>query len=377
MRIAFICGSLEPGHDGVGDYTRRLAAQCLAAGHEAAILSLFDRHQRTFARMQQPEGHVKVEVARIPEATGDAEKKRLGKAFIETFDPDWLSLQFVIFSFHPKGLPLHLSSLLLGIGGRRKWNVMFHELWVGMPEGATRKHRCWGELQRLLILRLLNKVRPALIHTHSTLYRAQLAGLGYPAHSLPLFSNIPVTASTNPAASLPPNPVRLVIFGSIHPDAPVAEFISEAARFSKEEKRIVMLTMIGRNGSGQQAWKDACTREGLPLEVLGEQSPARLSEVLASSTLGIATGAYIMIEKSGTVAAMLEHGLPVLCVASHWKARGLDTSPEVSGVVRYQPGNFKHTVTWPPVPAHPTVTTIALGFLNDLQGVYSSHSGKV
>lgn len=32
MRLAFICVSLEPGRDGVGDYTRSLAAECIRQG---------------------------------------------------------------------------------------------------------------------------------------------------------------------------------------------------------------------------------------------------------------------------------------------------------------------------------------------------------
>ena len=32
MKIVFICGCLEPGKDGVGDYTRRLSAELIDHG---------------------------------------------------------------------------------------------------------------------------------------------------------------------------------------------------------------------------------------------------------------------------------------------------------------------------------------------------------
>ena len=42
MKFAFICGSLEPGRNGVGDYTRRLAGELAAQGHECLLVSLND-----------------------------------------------------------------------------------------------------------------------------------------------------------------------------------------------------------------------------------------------------------------------------------------------------------------------------------------------
>ena len=44
MKIVFLCGSLEPGRDGVGDYTRMLAAEIIRKGHNAAIVALADKY---------------------------------------------------------------------------------------------------------------------------------------------------------------------------------------------------------------------------------------------------------------------------------------------------------------------------------------------
>lgn len=65
MDILFICGSVEPGKDGVGDYTRRLSGELIRIGHEVKILSLCDHQGTSFlTEFQEIEG-TKVAVNRI------------------------------------------------------------------------------------------------------------------------------------------------------------------------------------------------------------------------------------------------------------------------------------------------------------------------
>ena len=42
MNIAFICGSLEPGKDGVGDYLQRLGLELLQQGHKVSLIAIHD-----------------------------------------------------------------------------------------------------------------------------------------------------------------------------------------------------------------------------------------------------------------------------------------------------------------------------------------------
>jgi hypothetical protein len=44
VKIVFLCASLEPGRDGVGDYTRHLASECVRRGHECTAIALHDPH---------------------------------------------------------------------------------------------------------------------------------------------------------------------------------------------------------------------------------------------------------------------------------------------------------------------------------------------
>ena len=42
MKIIFLCGSLEPGRDGVGDYVLLLSGELVRQGHQASIIALND-----------------------------------------------------------------------------------------------------------------------------------------------------------------------------------------------------------------------------------------------------------------------------------------------------------------------------------------------
>ncbi|WAC39053.1 hypothetical protein [Pedobacter sp. SL55] len=53
-------------------------------------------------------------------------------------------------------------------------------------------------------------------------------------------------------------------------------------------------------------------------DVLGIQPDSVISKLFTASDLGISTTPYYLSDKSGSVAAMLEHALPVLCVSRKW-----------------------------------------------------------
>ena len=148
LRIVFICGCIEPGRDGVGDYTRRLSAELILTGHFTAIIAINDVHTTEIIDDHQVQGGIRIPTLRLPSLS--TYKSRFGKAkmWLNSFDPNWISLQFVPFSFHAKGLPFALARDLSLLGEGRKWHIMFHELWVGMDKESPLKMRAWGYVSK-------------------------------------------------------------------------------------------------------------------------------------------------------------------------------------------------------------------------------------
>jgi len=163
VRIVFLCGSLDPGRDGVGDYTRRLAGELIRQGVACRAIALNERAlTQPVEEVQASEG-THSSVLRLPASLSWRERAWRAKAWISEFQPDWVSLQFVPFGFQKKGLPFGLIRVVDGIAGAAKRHVMFHELWLGSAKGSSFKHRAWGGLQRVIIL------WPVFVLIHTTL----------------------------------------------------------------------------------------------------------------------------------------------------------------------------------------------------------------
>lgn len=356
MEIVFICGTLEPGCDGVGDYTIRLAEVLSGVGHKVSILSINDWFVNNSDVNDIVPGLIhEVRTLRVPSTLPEKHRLELSKAWLKQLNPDWVSLQFVPFSFQSKGLPLALGSFLKKLEVGFKWHIMFHELWVGMPKGTSRKHVIWGCLQKQIIKALITKLRPKSIHTPCQLYHAQLIHLGLNVRHLPLFSNIPVKARAyqlqHVESAVPdincadnwfnsPNfsEISLIIFGTIHPQAQLAKFIELASKFMERHGLKIKLTLVGRCGTCQELWVTSCISAGISVDVKGEQPAETISFLLSNADIGISTSAFAMIDKSGTVAAMLEHKLPVICVGQTWIARDVDTPKFFDGIYALHDG---------------------------------------
>jgi hypothetical protein len=322
----------------VGDYVRRLAIALQQQGHCVAAIAFNDVFVTEASVSTQLIDAGELTAVRLPATWPITKRVTYVREWLASFEADWLSLQFVPFSFHPKGLIWELAKHLQALGHTR-WHLMVHELWVGMEQAASLKHMWWGHLQRYLIRRLIAAIQPKVIHTQNTLYQLQLAKLGFASHYLPLFANIPRTAGLA-ASSQQSGTLTLVAFGSIHPGTFFEQLTQDVAGYAQQHALTAVLTFVGRCGAEQARWAAIWQAAGLPVKILGEQPPSGISQVLLDSTLGLATTPAALLGKSGTVAAMHEHGLPVLCIASPWQPRGFRFVPLPDGIVAYQPGSF-------------------------------------
>jgi hypothetical protein len=130
-----------------------------------------------------------------------------------------------------------------------------------------------------------------------------------------------------------------VVFGEIQNDAPIDFFSSELSLWGKLNNVSVNIIFIGKNGSNLSQWIDVCKKQGIETINLGWKSREDVAKILTNADIGIATTPYLVIGKSGSVAAMCHFGLPILCVARHWNPKGYENIPK-SNFFCYQLGNF-------------------------------------
>jgi len=343
MKIVFICGCLEDGRDGVGDYTLRLACEILNMGHSVNILAVDDKYvtqkmaeskyayQKTVAVLHLP--HIWPLKQRFLEA-----QKKIGEIL-----PDWISLQFVIFSFNKKGLPFGLSKRFAALAPYSNWHIMFHETWVRRQSYFDIKHYLWGQIQRQLIIYLIKSLKPKVVHTNTHLYQSELRNLGFNAQYLPLFSNIP---NFNKRERLKFNvnslrkKISFIVFGQLHPNVPIQDFVNDVSDYSIKNDIMASLIILGRCGDEMGNWVSKWKAANMSVKVWGEQPLNKVAEIFETADIGISTMNISLIEKSGSVAAMLEHGLPVISVSKRWQVTKWVNIKPPMGVFVYRRRNL-------------------------------------
>lgn len=344
MRLAFLCSSLEPGRDGVGDYTRRLAGELIRQGHAGMAVALHDPYVSN-ARMEQQEIEgTTLPVLRVPSTMPWNQRISETRNWLHGRQPDWMSLQFVPFGFHPRGLCFGLGKSLAALGATPNWHFMFHELWLGLGERSPVKNRCWGALQRWIALDAVRRLRPKVVHTQAEPYRLALERVNIKATILPLFGNIPQVTGDGwrdllspllaKSRGAPPERKEFYlagILGGVHPEWNAEDAVLALMPLVQQFQKRLVLVFIGKNNVGAGTFDRLTARLKGRAEVVvtGERSAAQISILLQCLDLGLATTPLQVIQKSGSAAAMLEHGLSLLVVRDDWHLRG---APRQSGI---------------------------------------------
>lgn len=326
MKIAFITSCLEPGRDGVGDYTRSLALQLQKGGGQCCLLSLCDPWSSSSEASEGTPEVVPVPELRLGPALPWERRVALARAFLDRFGPEWVSLQFVPYGFDKRGIVRGLGKYLQPLAQGRRVHVMFHELWIG-GSGSGLKERAVGSLQKACVLRLMQSLQPRAIHTSNGMYVRRLAGHGLRAGLLPMFGAIPVGQGNGDNWLLPAlsqagldlsggreRALLLGFFGTLHPIWPPEPLLSLLLEAGRNSGKRVALLSIGRLGPGEELWARMAEayRESLVFLRLSEQPVERVSQFLLSMDAGVAASPYSLLGKSSSAAAMQEHGLRVI-----------------------------------------------------------------
>lgn len=352
MRIAFITSSLELGKDGVGDYTRLLAEECVRQGHECCLVSLNERLLTQIYKSKIAVDLVEILLLRLPTSMPWEQRIAHAEKLLALFQPDWISLQFVPYGYQDKGIIIKLRQRLQPLVKERQLHVMFHELWIGQNTSAKLRERLVGTVQKFFILQLIKQLKPLVIHTSNSTYIALLKQNGVSASRLPLFGSISIT-NQNAERWLfselqklglniktePRNHFWLFgFFGSLHPVWPAEPLFSYLHKAAIQNNRQVAIISIGRLGPGKELWQSLSTNYSSQFAFLrlGERSPLEISEFFNSIDFGIATSPYALIGKSATVAAMLEHKLPVIVNRDDFKLISDPQLPPISEPLLYK-----------------------------------------
>lgn len=352
MKIAFITSSLELGKDGVGDYTRLLAEECVRRGHECCLISLNERFLTQISKSKIAVDLVEIPLLRLPINMPWEQRIAHAEKLLALFQPDWISLQFVPYGYQDKGIIIKLKQRLQPLLKGRRLHVMFHELWIGQNTSARLKERLIGTVQKFFILQLIKQLKPLVVHTSNSTYIALLKQNGVSASCLPLFGSISIT-DQNAERWLFSELQKLGLnvktenrnhfwlfgfFGSLHPVWPAEPLFSCLNKAAIENDRQVAIISIGRLGPGEQLWQ-SLSKKYSPQFVflqLKERSQLEISEFFNSIDFGIATSPYALIGKSATVAAMLEHKLPVIVNRDDFQLLSNLAIPQINEPLLYQ-----------------------------------------
>lgn len=341
MRIALIAGCLEPGQDGVGDYARRLATECERLGHQVALLSVAEKHS-SGNPVAEP-----ISTLRLTSAEWRGDGGQEARRWLDTFRPDWVSLQFVPYSFDPRGLfAASIGAFRTTLGGATNRHIFFHEIWIGSYQGAPLRARLTGFRQKKAVRRLLQAIEPRCVHTNTGYHRDALATIGQPARILPLFGNVPVPipAAAAAAIALPGvDPAALVcgMFGSLDPGWAAEKFLQDFAMLATSLGKPVALVAAGGLGLGAKRFNQIAEewREKVACVAVGRCAEAELARLFARFDFGVTSVPWNIVGKSGSAAALREHGLRVVVTTAGSPPRfassridGVDSDP---GFVAY------------------------------------------
>ena len=322
LNIVFILGTLEENKCGVSDYVRRVCAYLAKKEYSCTCIAINDSHICTKNRIRTKLADTEnAELLRLSSKIAWWKRIQITKKTIEALNPNVVSIQFVPYAFNRKGLALPIVALIVIISRQVKWHIMFHELWILQNKINSISNiikRILAEAQKVIILSIAYICRPCVVHVSNDFYQWRLERYGIRSDILPVFSNIPFIPIKEKVLKSS-NTWRFVIFGRI------TEFWNPYELLANIEKARIKhgidhceFWSIGRTGErGKRIWQDIkifakTLYPTFTFHYKGEISQEEISLHLQTSDFGLSATPSALLQKSGSVAAMLRHGLPVI-----------------------------------------------------------------
>ncbi|MCD8739747.1 glycosyltransferase [Mucilaginibacter roseus] len=329
MKFFFICGSLQAGRDGVGDYVRRLACMLIANGHQVNAVALKDHHIAVHEDGVQQLNGIELSVLRLPATLSSQERYKLLNKRIKSFSPDIISLQYVGFGFQKYGLPFEMLSGLRRATAGIKLHVMLHELWCGMALNAGFKEKVLGNLQKYFLKALITRLQPQRVFTSIKPYHSYLKQIQVEADVVPIFGNIPVNeygdeqewkqlGLSKHLSLLSGTEDRWLVvgfFGTSYNCPGLTEMLQTIDQAAKKAGLKLGVMLIGHSRI-QNVVEILKNIPGAVYWQTGALAPAMINRCMQLVNVGVITSPVDGVYKSGAALAWMERGIPVLISAS-------------------------------------------------------------
>lgn len=300
MKIAFLVGSIKTKTNGVAAYTKLLSEHLEANGHMVTIITLNE---------EKPEEEYANNYFIAKELSILNRFSKLDST-LKKLNPDLISIQFVPYSFHKKGLTLELL-LFTKILKKFQVHLMVHEPWIEITKQTNLQNRIVSILQNALLFGIIKHIKPVLITSTIPHF---VKKIGRSTKLLPLASNIPFQPKPNLNVGSVKE-LKCIFFGNFSFDTNgFKSQLNWIKQYCFENNLIPRITLVGDNGIQKVEHVLLIKNvfgEGSLLD-LGWLNEKDISYLLQEQDLGISRATLSLFGKSGSTMAMLEHGLPVL-----------------------------------------------------------------
>lgn len=383
MKLIFICASLQQGRDGVGDYSRRLAGELIRNGHQIYIIAVNDRYIENIIEEIQLDGVTKISTLRLAEKITWKEKIIYTRRCIDSFRPDWVSLQYVPHAYQRKGMPFQLIYFLRKINSNRfYWHFMLHELWVGELKSDGFKLQIIKFFEQYILKKIILFLNPKKIHVSNNLYQSFLLfRLNVHADVLSVFSNFILRENNNmdfqSSNNIDINFIKenrakyflVTNFGSYYYKWwDISNAISALLIMAEKEGKELVLISLGKISNQEQViWsQNNCVKN----IVLGEESADNITTWLTKFTdIGIVTTPYLLLNKSGSFQVFKQHGVPVVVLYKRWLYRVPIKMENNEADYLFDEINNKIILNSCKIEINSSLYSIANFFINDLMKV--------
>ncbi|MDP8957915.1 MAG: glycosyltransferase [Actinomycetota bacterium] len=356
MRVAFVSGTYHPVRDGVSHYVQRLKLALSKEGLDPIVLTTVEAARR--AEDEQVVGVVK--------GWGAGMLPALTRA-IRGSAADVVHIQHAAGSYHSQRAVLALPLVLRATGWRRPIVSTVHEYgwWDWQPAylppallGVMKRwgeRRAWWDGEDAFLLTLSDSV----IATHETSARHlvdRLPSLAERLVRIPIGANVSVASwprqaarqATCREAGWPQGCPIIAYFGFLHPVKGLETLLEAFGQLLTALPAARLLLLGGVESSMLRGEEAERYREELRVRTLvgslmgkvhmtGYLAEPELSRYLTGADVGVLPFKHGLTLKSGSLLALLAHGLPVVGTASVGGDAELEGEPSVRLVPRQDP----------------------------------------